>query len=259
MRWALGVVVTGALWAVMLPLNASTHTEGGERLAAMEPEQRRAAIAAFGRTKDTRAVPALIRLVEKRTTDPLDRMDAIYALGLIGDDRAVPVLMATLERDLSEREGFAMAAIPALGWLGDRKAVPLLRRALNKRNDHWLGREVAAIALGDLKARDAVPDLIAAAWMADTRAAAIQALAAIVDDRAVEVLFSALFDDDPTTISVAEQGLIAIGPATVAFIAGQMDKSSDDLLDSAYRQRAVRVLNSIGTDAAIATASRIAP
>ena len=259
MRWALGVVVTGALWAVMLPLNASTHTEGGERLAAMEPEQRRAAIAAFGETKDTRAVPALIQLVEETTTDPLDRMDAIYALGLIGEERAVPVLMAVLERDLSEREGFAMAAIPALGWLGDRKAVPLLRRALTKRDDHWLGREVAAIALGDLKARDAVPDLIAAAWMADTRAAAIQALAAIADDRAVQVLFSALAEDDPVIINSAEQGLIAIGPATVAFVSEQMDKELHDLRDPAYRQRAVRVLNSIGTDAAIATATRIAP
>ena len=85
-----------------------------------------------------------------------------------------------------------MAIIPALGHLKDERAVPLLIKALNNLDEDWLGREAAARALGDIGSTKAVPGLIRAAWLPETRNAAIKALAAIGDPRAVDVLLSAL-------------------------------------------------------------------
>ena len=81
-----------------------------------------------------------------------------------------------------------MAIIPALGHLKDERAVPLLIKALNNLDEDWLGREAAARALGDIGATKAMPGLIRAAWLPETRNAAIEALAAIGDPRAVDVL-----------------------------------------------------------------------
>jgi len=118
--------------------------------------------------------------------------NAINALGASCDSHAVLPLMAALRTDMKQRRGFFMAIIPALGQLKDERAVLLLLEALNNREDDWLAREAAAHALGDIGSAKAVPDLIRSAWMADTRSAAVDALAAIADPRAVDVLLSVL-------------------------------------------------------------------
>ena len=90
-------------------------------------------------------------IAELAHPDPNRRWDAVAALGAGGDRRAVPPLMRALEKDMKERTGIAMAIIPALGQLGDERAVPLLLKALNKLDEDWLGREAAARALGDYR------------------------------------------------------------------------------------------------------------
>jgi len=122
--------------------------------------------------------------------------DAINALGASGDRRAVSPLIAALEKDMEQRKGVAMAIIPALGHLKDDRAVPLLIKALNDLDEDWLGREAAALALGDIGSTKAVPDLIRAAWLPETREVAVEALAAIGDPRATGVLLSALSDQE---------------------------------------------------------------
>lgn len=125
--------------------------------------------------------------------------------------------------------------------------------ALTLREERWLGHEAAGRSLGMLRASDAVPELIAAAWLADTRAAAIFALSRIADARAVEVLFSALDDEaDVDTRRASAQGLVAIGPATVDFVAAQVARDCADFPEPVYRHHATTILQRIGGDRALA-------
>lgn len=179
--------------------------------------------------------------------DPESRFAAVQRLGEGGDARAVPVLIAALERDMKERTGLLMAIIPALGELGDPRALPLLLMALNDRDDQWIAREAAAQALGAIGAPEAVPDLIEAAWMADTRAAAIGALARIADARAVEVLLTAL--DPAEDAAVREQalaGLIRIGQPAVPALTAVINESSGEYPNAEQRALAAQALGEIG-------------
>ena len=161
------------------------------------------------------------QLIEELEHPDLNRCwDAVNALGASGDERAVSPLMTALEKDMKQHKGVSMAIIPALGQLKDERAVPLLIKALNNLDEDWLGREAAARALGDIGATKAVPCLIRAAWLPETRNAAIEALAVIGDPRAVDVLLSTLSEPEiPEVRAAAIAGLIHIGqPAVPALI-----------------------------------------
>lgn len=248
-----------ALAVVLLFASIGCNPDGSEATRDDGVDLPLATIIAMGESGDGTHVTQLLELIQDDSSDPQARMEAIYALARIGDKRAVAPLMAVLERDMKDRKGYAMAAIPALGMLGDRLAVPLLRRALNNRDEFWLGREMAARALGEIGASDAVPDLVQAAWQADTRDAAIVALARIADPRGVDVLFSALVEEqEDDTSDHALRGLAAIGPPTVAFIRSQADRGFADYPDEAYRDAARRVLLQIDSDEARALLPAVA-
>lgn len=157
------------------------------------------------------------QLIEELEDPDSDRCwESINALGASGDKRAVSPLMTALEKDMKQHKGIAMAIIPALGHLKDERAVPLLIKALNNLDEDWLGREAAARALGDIGVTKAVPGLIRAAWLPETRNAAIEALAAIGDPRAVDVLLSALSESEGLGArEAAIAGLIHIGKPAV--------------------------------------------
>jgi HEAT repeat protein len=162
----------------------------------------------------------LLRVAENTQADGQQRMEAIHALGELGDPRGVKPLIRILERDMGERTGLWAAAIPALGMLGDPAASKALIAALNKRDDDWLGREMAAAALGRIGDTSAVPALIHAAWMADTRESAIAALAHIASPASVPSLIEALDEGESDEIQeLAMEGLGRIGrPAVKALI-----------------------------------------
>jgi HEAT repeat protein len=235
---------------VALALSACNRA-GDPRADQPDAGRQLTAVVEMGESGDPKFVGRLIEIVQAADSAPQVRMEAIYALARLGDRRAVLPLMALLEHDMTHREGYAMAAIPALGMLGDERAAGLLREALNDRAEDWLGRAMAARALGQIGARDAVPDLLQAAWQGDTREAAIEALASLEDPRAVAVLFSALGDEEAAdTREGAEQALVRIGTPTVMFISRQLDGSFVDFPDQTYRLAARRLLRQIDTDQA---------
>ena len=59
--------------------------------------------------------------------DPNRRWDAVAALGAGGDRRAVPPLMRALEKDMKERKGIAMAIIPAQPNIRSGRSQVILR------------------------------------------------------------------------------------------------------------------------------------
>ena len=132
------------------------------------------------------------------------------------DPAVVPQLIDALRREFSERTGFWAWIIPALGRIGDPSAVPVLVEALEYRDADWLGREAAVRALGQLGRRTAVPALLRAAEQGDTRDAAIAALAALRDPRAVGALIGALAPEEGAeTREAATAGLKALGASAV--------------------------------------------
>lgn len=186
-------------------------------------------------------------VADLEAADPETGLSAVQKLAEGGDARAVPLLIAALQRDMKARTGLLMAIIPALGELGDPSAVPILLLALNNRDDHWIAREAAAQALGAIGAPEAVPDLIKAAWMVDTREAAITALAQIADERAVEVLVTAL--DPAEDAGVREQalaGLIHIGRPAVPALTAVVAEGSGEYPNTAQRALAAYALGKIG-------------
>ncbi|MBN2242980.1 MAG: HEAT repeat domain-containing protein [Acidobacteria bacterium] len=159
---------------------------------------------------------SLLEIIRDETADGQARMDALVQLGELGDRRLAKPLIDILERDILERTGIWAAAIPSLGLLGDPEAVPILVETLNKRDEDWLGREMAADALGQIGDPAAVEALMAAAHMADTRHSAIRALARIGDERAIGILIDAIDPaEDPETVESAKTGLIKIGSAAL--------------------------------------------
>ena len=71
---------------------------------------------------------------------------------------------------------------------------------------------MAARALGQIGSDTAVPDLLKAAWLVDTRYEAILALAAIQDTRATPVFIDALSgSEDIETVQAAEFSLVKLG------------------------------------------------
>ncbi len=161
-------------------------------------------------------VDRLLRVAEDVGAEGQRRMAAIHALGERGDPRAVEPLIRILERDMRARTGVWAAAIPALGMLGDPAAGEILTSALNKRDDNWLGREMAAEALGRIGDASAVPALVHAARMADTRESAIAALARIGTPASAPSLIEALDANEPAeTRQRAMDGLRRIGRPAV--------------------------------------------
>jgi len=184
--------------------------------------------------------------------DPNRRWDAVTSLGASGDRRAVPPLMKALKKDMKQRTGIAMAIIPALGQLKDERAVPLLLKALNKMDEDWLGREAAAWALGDIGSSKAVPDLVRAAWMAETRYAAIKTLSGMGDPRAIDVLVSALSEqEDPEVQEAAIAGLIHIGEKAVPVLLDKLDTRHREYTEDYERAQAAMILGKLGDQRAV--------
>ncbi|MDZ7759095.1 MAG: HEAT repeat domain-containing protein [Desulfovermiculus sp.] len=196
-------------------------------------------------------------IAEMEHPDPNRSWDAVNALGASGDKRAVPLLMKALEKDMTQRTGIALAIIPALGFLRDERTVPLLLKALNNTDVNWPGREVAARALGDIGSKQAVPDLIRAAWLPETRNAAIEALAGIGDPRATDVLLSALSEEEDTNSrEAAITGLIRIGANAVPALIDKLNVCNKEYTTNYERALAAMILGRIGDMRAVNSLNR---
>ncbi|MDP8230456.1 MAG: HEAT repeat domain-containing protein, partial [Candidatus Gorgyraea atricola] len=170
------------------------------------------AIGALGEIRDKRAVPVLIKELDKG-----GNLVAAIALGKIGSTRAVTALIKALEDTNTDvRKNVA----EALGNIGDDRAVPALIKALND------GGIVSSGYEGALKGKVA------------------EALGNIGDDRAVPALIKALDDDSKTAwprgATVAREAVIALGkirdpraaPAIISkYYRGLISFSADALIN----------------------------
>lgn len=189
---------------------------------------------------------SLLALIQDEATDDQVRMEAIYKLGELKDPNSFQLLDDILRQDMEERTGIWAAAIPALGELGNPEAVPILMEALNKRNDDWLGREMAAQALGCIADPGSVNALIASAHFFDTRESAILALAQTGDVRATDIFIEALDEtEDTETVEAARAGLLKIGGAALPALQKELNHYSKEYPNTYRRNRIEKIIEEI--------------
>jgi len=162
----------------------------GRLIAALKNENRsirKSAASALHAVGRATAVDPLAAIANDRGAEREMRIVATYALGGIRDPRAVPALIAaTSDADPAVRG----AAIRGLGECRDRRAVPVLTAALKSSSN----RGDAVTALASVGGSSTVPTLLALLDDADgtTRAAAVQALGELRDERAADPLIALL-------------------------------------------------------------------
>lgn len=129
------------------------------------------------------AVPLLVRKLE--SDDVEGRHLACDLLAELRDPAAAPALVKLLKGREKFAVSLASRAARALAGLGDPAAIPPLREALAGAGDDTDLRYEAARALGLLRARDAVPDLLK---LVDDTALTAEPRQRYVDCAAVEAL-----------------------------------------------------------------------
>ena len=147
------------------------------------------------------AVPALVEILNDRGTHPRARGEAAVALGEIGDPAAIPALVAAIDPAATERDAVELNrhAADALGELRAREAVPALTR-LTASPDGYT--QVAAVdALGKIGDPAAVDTLVAIATGERiepfTAKKALLALGRIGDRKAAPAVMQMLFEERP--------------------------------------------------------------
>ncbi len=199
-------------------LGAARDTNAAPRLRELfvresVPALRLAILPALTRLKDTDSAPLFASAAQDRAADSSLRNAAASALGELGDTNAVTALAALLGAPASgparssKPAGLRLAAIESLGRIGGDASLAALRAVLNAPS--FDDRRSAIRALGSLRDKSAVPNLIAAWQSADTRAEALTALARFSDLRALDAYLEGLASADPT---VREQCRKALGP-----------------------------------------------
>jgi HEAT repeat protein len=199
---------------------------------------RKAAAEALGAMADKRAIPALVGALHDEDKDVRrSAADALHTLGwqptpdavgvhyriirkewkecaAIGEPAVEPLIAVLLGEDWAD----SRAAAEALGAIGDCRAVAPLFAALKKYGWGIIGSDVAE-ALSRIGV-PAVTDLIGilADGDADARLAAVSALGAIGDPRAVQPLFSALRGPDLHVCESAARALGRIGEPAVELL-----------------------------------------
>lgn len=134
-----------------------------ECLDKSDLQTRENATRSLGQLKDKQAIPGLLAVLNDqshRGEAPYEKIRevAAWALGSIGDPNPDVIAGLTLAAN-SLNVMVCQAAVEALGVIGDLSGVPGLLQAFNSNADSTV-RAAAALALGDLRATDAVGVLI---------------------------------------------------------------------------------------------------
>jgi HEAT repeat protein len=155
---------------------------------------RRGAVEALGEIGDHQALKPLIDVLRNGGEDPWVRRSAAWALSCIQGSQAVEPLITALQD-----EDVRNSAIRALGNLKEKQAVEPLIQFLQPNNSWWDIAD-AAIALGKIDDRCAVPSLFDVYWSyawgqesgQDPRPSAVWALGQILKNQNQEFFIHAL-------------------------------------------------------------------
>lgn len=162
--------------------------------AAETPEPvRDAALEAVETIGSDAAVKALVELLEVGATGPSRRARVLAALGRFKAKAAVGTMVGALGDPSPE---VRKAAAEALGKIGQLEGVAGPLRELLADGAVEV-RKAAIRALGSLSDREAIPALLAASNVEETRFEAIQALAAMPDLLALQAYLAGLGDKSP--------------------------------------------------------------
>lgn len=150
-----------------------------------------------------------VALVEAGLSDPYwsVRAAAAYALGKFGSEAPVTRLLTLLD-DFEESSLVRSSALQALGMLQGRDIRQRIMRALY--DPAWHVREIAALQLGWLEERRAIPALIEVFHNEPdvfVRSAVIIALGQMKNDLVEELLHVAVNDPEPYVRDAARQAL----------------------------------------------------
>lgn len=201
----------------------------------------------LGQLKAVEAVPRLIE--ELKSKNKAVRFNSALALGLVGDSRALPHLVALLGPDGDETS--KGAALIALGNLKNRDAVPQVKAALADPDPYL--RVLAATTLGALGNREGLDVAVDGTGSDDQSLVlvSIQALGTIGDARALPRLDAMTGDSAPwqSDIDLAKKQIAyaSAGPETkVKVLRGHLDDQSRHVAEWA-----VTALADLGTPEAI--------
>ncbi len=168
------------------------------------PELLVPAIAAAQQRGEPEIQSALIDLA-KTEVPPAALATGLLALGELKAVAAVPVLKRRLEH---QNAGVRGVAVKALARIGGEDAIQALIPILD--DPELAVRREVVNALGELRAKAAVPRLLLAYRKAGTEAAAMVALTRIPDRRALGAYFDGLADKDPNMRGGCRKVLAAI-------------------------------------------------
>lgn len=169
-------------------LRRMLETEGGTPL-------RVASASALARMADPQFDPLAVHLFRAAATPPELRLALAHSARPSSSEALVAALSETLRQPGSALP-LRLAAVEALGRIGRPAAVDALRVSLTSATVDE--RRAAVRALGQLRARSAVPELLAAWSSPESRDDAFAALCRISDLRALEVYLDGLASPDAT-------------------------------------------------------------
>ncbi|MDQ7006844.1 MAG: HEAT repeat domain-containing protein [Acidobacteriota bacterium] len=248
---ALATIATKEAVDALIALLPKPKGEPGKPARPEDPV-RAAAARALARVKDTRALPALRKLI----TDPdvPVRLGAMEALMEMKDRDSVP-LIATQLQDPEER--LRRFALRALRVIGDPSAAPAVRKTLHS-DKLAIVRATAVSTLTDLLGDDAIADLkkAAADLDASVRLEVAGSLAAL-GGKAAPTLADMVGDEAPEVRAMAIVGLGQIGgPEQIPVL----DKAalSTDRRNKQVRASVAEALGAIGSAKGLPTLTRLA-
>jgi HEAT repeat protein len=214
-----------------------------EKSPATENQTRRWLAFVLGYSKDLRALPVFLGLLDDQDADL--RKAVIYGLSQLGDNQAVAPLLPKLD---DPNPDVREAVISALSHLGDKQAVaPLLVRLDDPNPDV---REAVIGALGHLGDKQAVAPLLVRLDdpNPDVREAVIGALGHLGDKQAVAPLLARLDDPNPDFREAVVETLAQLGDKqAVAPLLARLDDPNPDVGEAV-----IRALGRLGDKQAVA-------
>jgi len=222
---------------------------------------------------DKKAEPALLEAFKSNEDKPAIRERIAEIFRKWHTSEAVPALLGAIDYTVGpDKEGrrakrtnrMNQKIASALGELGDKSAIQPLLRLMKSTKSPQVQR-AAIRALGKLKAREAVGDLIALVEDSTAhkiiRMNAIFALGEIADPQAVPTLVLSLYRDKAYYFFQAGLALVKIGqPAVEPLVKTMMGQNLDakrlvegnmEILAGALESNAAKVLGDIGDPAAV--------